>query len=77
MLSRLKSLGFQVNESEVFTSLTAARRLVEAKQFQPFCLLEDDAMADFKGIPMDKPNAVVIGLSPNSFNYETMNRAFR
>ena len=77
LLNRLKSLGFQIDEAEVFTSLTAARRLVEAQHLRPFCLLEDDAMSDFKGMPMDKPNAVVIGLSPNSFNYQTMNKAFR
>ncbi|CAB3982818.1 haloacid dehalogenase-like hydrolase domain-containing 2 isoform X1 [Paramuricea clavata] len=77
LLNRLKSLGFYINEHEVFTSLTAARRLVEANNYRPFCLLEEDALNDFKGISMDNPNAVVIGLSPNSFCYQTLNKAFR
>ena len=77
LLSRLKSLGFHINENEVFTSLTAARRLIEAKNYRPFCLLEDDALNDFEGISMDDPNAVVVGLSPKSFNYQTLNKAFR
>ena len=77
LLNRLKSLGYQINENEVFTSLTAARRAIEANNYRPFCLVEDDALKDFKGISMDDPNAVVIGLSPNSFNYQTLNNAFR
>jgi ribonucleotide monophosphatase NagD (HAD superfamily) len=77
LLNRLKSLGFRINEKEVFTSLTAARRLIEANNYRPFCLLEDDARKDFKEISTDNPNAVVIGLSPNSFNYHILNKAFR
>ena len=77
LLNRLKSLGFQISESEVFTSLTAARRLVERKNYRPYCLLENDALNDFKGISMSDPNAVVLGLSPKSFCYQTMNEAFR
>ena len=77
LLNRLKSLGYHINENEVFTSLTAARRAIEANNYRPFCLVEDDALKDFKGISMDDPNAVVIGLSPNSFNYQTLNNAFR
>lgn len=77
LLNRLNLLGFQIHASEVFTSLTAARRLIEMNDYRPFCLLEEDAMKDFEGLSMDDPNAVVIGLSPKSFCYQTLNKAFR
>lgn len=31
----------------------------------------------FPGIGTDNPNAVVVGLAPEHFHYEMMNRAFR
>lgn len=37
-------------ESEIFTSLSAARRLVEQKGHRPLLLLEDSALEDFKGV---------------------------
>lgn len=49
LLKRLLEIGFDISESEVFTSLTAARKLVDRKQLRPFLLLDDRAMEDFKG----------------------------
>lgn len=31
----------------------------------------------FAGIETSEPNAVVIGLAPDHFNYSTLNKAFR
>ena len=77
LLKRLANLGFDINSEEVFTSLTAARRLVEKRRLRPLLLLEQDALSDFQGIPSEDPNAVVVGLAPQCFNYETLNKAFR
>ncbi|XP_053909517.1 haloacid dehalogenase-like hydrolase domain-containing protein 2 isoform X2 [Cuculus canorus] len=77
LLERLTKLGFEIAESEIFTSLTAARNLVEQKQVRPLLLLDNRALPDFTGIATDNPNAVVVGLAPESFHYEMMNRAFR
>ena len=46
---RLTSLDFDINLSEIFTSLTAARHYIEEKQLRPFLLLEEDSKEDFKG----------------------------
>ena len=70
-------LGFDINYDDMFTSLTATRRLVEAKGLRPFCLLQDDAKQDFAGVDMTNPNAVVVGLAPEYFTYEHLNQAFR
>lgn len=49
LLERLKKLEFDISEDEIFTSLTAARNLVEQKQVQPMLLVDDRALPDFKG----------------------------
>ena len=75
--NKLTRLGFDIKHDEIFTSLTAARRLVEMENLRPFCLLQDEAMEDFAGLDMTNPNAVVVGLAPDYFNYEHLNKAFR
>ncbi|KAM6475821.1 haloacid dehalogenase-like hydrolase domain-containing protein 2 isoform 2-T2 [Liasis olivaceus] len=77
LLERLKKLEFDIKEDEIFTSLTAARNLLEQKQVRPLLMVEENALHDFTGIETSKPNAVVIGLAPDHFNYQTMNKAFR
>ncbi|XP_072309886.1 haloacid dehalogenase-like hydrolase domain-containing protein 2 [Eucyclogobius newberryi] len=77
LLERLQRLNFDLQEKEIFTSLTAARSLLEQKQHRPLLLVDDSALEDFTGIDTSDPNAVVIGLAPDHFNYETMNKAFR
>jgi len=75
--ARLNKLGFEINLDEIFTSLTAARRLVEVENLRPLCLLQDEAKEDFAGLEMTNPNAVVVGLAPDSMNYECLNQAFK
>ncbi|XP_073199590.1 haloacid dehalogenase-like hydrolase domain-containing protein 2 isoform X1 [Lepidochelys kempii] len=77
LLERLKTLEFDIAEDEIFTSLTAARNLLEQKQVRPLLLVDDNALQDFRGIPTNDPNAVVVGLAPEHFNYQMMNKAFR
>ncbi|XP_013408595.1 haloacid dehalogenase-like hydrolase domain-containing protein 2 [Lingula anatina] len=74
--NRLTQLGFAIQLEEIFTSLTAARNLVEARKIRPLCFLEDEAKEDFEGIGVEDPNAVVVGLAPSYFNYEPLNKAF-
>ncbi|MEQ2287329.1 Haloacid dehalogenase-like hydrolase domain-containing protein 2 [Ameca splendens] len=77
LLERLQRLNFDLQEKDIFTSLSAARCLLEQKQLRPLLLVEDNALEDFTGIDTSEPNAVVIGLAPDQFNYQTLNRAFR
>ncbi|CAN9504854.1 unnamed protein product [Ophioblennius macclurei] len=77
LLERLQRLHFELRESEIFTSLSAARRLLEQKQLRPLLLLEDGALEDFTGLDTSEPNAVVVGLAPHCFNYAKLNEAFR
>ncbi|XP_034048113.1 haloacid dehalogenase-like hydrolase domain-containing protein 2 [Thalassophryne amazonica] len=77
LLERLHRLNFAVQEKEIFTSLSAARSLLEQKRHRPLLLVDDSALEDFTGIDTSEPNAVVIGLAPEHFNYRTLNEAFR
>lgn len=49
LLERLTKLGFDIAENEIFTSLTAARNLLEQKQVRPLLLVDDKALPDFTG----------------------------
>lgn len=73
----LVNLGFSIDINEIFSSLSAARRLILDKNLRPMMFLEDGASQDFEDISKDDPNCVLIGLAPNMFNYNDMNKAFR
>lgn len=77
LLRRLTGIGFDIKAEEVFTSLTAARRYVDQRNLRPMLLLQQDAFKDFKGVDVNNPNAVVVGLAPHCFDYEFLNKAFR
>ncbi|XP_062410175.1 haloacid dehalogenase-like hydrolase domain-containing protein 2 [Sardina pilchardus] len=77
LLERLRKLNFDIQEQEIFTSLTAARNLLEQRKVRPLLLVEDSALEDFSGIDTSEPNAVVVGLAPEHFNYQMLNKAFR
>lgn len=77
LLNRLNGLGFDIKSEEVFTSLTAARRVVKKRNLRPLLFLGSDASKDFHGIDVNNPNAVVVGLAPDCFSYDMLNKAFR
>ncbi|XP_058645984.1 haloacid dehalogenase-like hydrolase domain-containing protein 2 isoform X1 [Onychostoma macrolepis] len=77
LFERLRRLNFDLQEQDIFTSLTAARNLLEQRAVRPLLLVEDSALEDFTGLETSDPNAVVIGLAPDHFNYQTLNKAFR
>ncbi len=77
LLRLVNSLGLEIERNELFTSLTAARNLIDKKLLRPYFFLEDEALEDFEGVDVSDPDAVVIGLAPDKFNYIHMNTAFR
>ncbi|KAK3798419.1 hypothetical protein RRG08_047330 [Elysia crispata] len=78
LMERLTNIGFMdVTEDKVFTSLSAARTLLENQELRAYFLVDKNAMEDFKGISEEDPNAVVVGLAPEEFAYENLNKAMR
>lgn len=47
---RLQAAGFKIENNEIFTSLTAARNLIETKRLRPLLILEEEALEDFNGM---------------------------
>lgn len=77
LVNRLNNLGLPADSSEVFTSLIAAKQYVKQHRLRPWLMLEEDAKLDFSDLDTKNPNAVVVGLAPNNFNYPSMNQAFQ
>lgn len=90
LFQRLVRLGFVVHAKEIFSSLAAARRLVEREKLRPLYFLSESAMEDFRFAPLrpdcvhadrevdiDHYNAVLIGLAPDLFHYEQLTKAMR
>ncbi|KAJ3038847.1 Haloacid dehalogenase-like hydrolase domain-containing protein 2 [Rhizophlyctis rosea] len=81
LLKHLTSLSFTIHKFEVFTSLTAARALVQKLGVKPLLFLEDDARGEFEGVESGEGeggvNAVVVGLCPGMFCYDKLTEAMR
>ena len=82
LCQRLNRIGFNVQQEQIFTSLTAARDYVMNHKLKPYLLVDDAALEDFESVvPVDtRPDdadAVLIGLAPDKFDYEYMNNAMR
>ncbi|XP_053971783.1 haloacid dehalogenase-like hydrolase domain-containing protein 2 isoform X1 [Hylaeus anthracinus] len=79
LYNRLTKLGFEIKKEEIFSSLAAARRLIVSRELNPMLLIDPAADEDFEGLVKnnEKINAVVIGLAPNKFHYDELNKAFR
>ncbi|UXI19306.1 hypothetical protein NH340_JMT05249 [Sarcoptes scabiei] len=76
--NRLKAIGFDLEKSEIFSSLVAARDYLQREKLRPHFLLEDAAKEDFQDLQFDQSSqeAVVVGLAPSKFNYEALNESF-
>lgn len=89
LLRRLHRIGFlSISKDEMFTSLSAAVQYVISNELKPFYMLTEDAKTDFSIVQTTKnindnndlhgnENAVIVGLAPDKFVYETINNAFR
>uniref|UniRef100_A0A1B0C946 Phospholysine phosphohistidine inorganic pyrophosphate phosphatase n=1 Tax=Lutzomyia longipalpis TaxID=7200 RepID=A0A1B0C946_LUTLO len=61
---------------EIYSSLSAAAEYVRKHQLNPLYLLSQDALKDFPEGDKEKLDSVVVGLAPEEFHYEQLNRAF-
>ena len=80
LCQRLRVIGFDIRENEVFTSLTAARDYVVSRSLKPYLLVDDAAIEDFESyFPTDTSpehaNALLVGLAPAKFDFQHMNHA--
>lgn len=78
MFNRLQRIGFELEKTEIHSSLSAAVDYITNHQLNPFYLLTKDARNDFPANAADKEyDSVVVGLAPEEFHYECLNNAFK
>lgn len=77
LASKLRHAGLSVENEDIFTSLTAAKQLVENENLRPLLLLEKSAAEQFNDIDTTNPNCVLVGLAPSCFHYDKLDEAFR
>jgi HAD superfamily hydrolase (TIGR01458 family) len=73
----LLSLGFEVEEAEIFTPARAAARLIGEKSCLP--LVDESLLEDLAGITLTRnyPDHVLVGDLGEGFTYARLNAAFR
>jgi HAD superfamily hydrolase (TIGR01458 family) len=74
---QLEAMGFEVEESEIFTPARAASALIGNRSCYP--LVDGSLRADLRGVDLveDDPECVLIGDLGAGFTYERLNAAFR
>jgi len=77
LLGHLRSLGFELEDGQLFTAVDAARRWLSRRQLRPFCLVHDNIRGEFDDFDQEEPNAVLIADAVEGFNYQNLNRAFQ
>jgi HAD superfamily hydrolase (TIGR01458 family) len=75
--NHLRSLGFEVEEVEIFTPARAAAGLIGDRSCYP--LVDDSLLEDLRGVTLveDHPDYVLVGDLGGGFTYDRLNAAFR
>jgi HAD superfamily hydrolase (TIGR01458 family) len=73
----LRSLGFEVEEAEIFTPARAAAGLIGDRSCFP--LVDESLLEDLEGVTLsqDRPYYVLVGDLGEGFTYDRLNAAFR
>jgi HAD superfamily hydrolase (TIGR01458 family) len=77
LLERLRTLGLDIADDELFTPGEAARHWLTAHDASPVLLVHPNLEAEFEDLPAGSRRAVVIGDAGEAFTYANMNRVFR
>lgn len=78
LYERLRKIGFQLEQNEIYSSLSATVTYVTKNNLNPFYILSKDALQDFPPVDLSSNfDSVVIGLAPEESNYHNLNTAFR
>ena len=77
LLDRLRLIGFEVEDSQLFTAVDAARQWLSERGLRPFCLVHENIRSEFDDFDQSNPNAVLIADAADGFSYANLNRAFQ
>ncbi|CAL1274784.1 unnamed protein product [Larinioides sclopetarius] len=77
LVTKLKSIGFSLSESEIFSPGVATSAFLKEKNLRPFLLVHPELLPEFSDCDQTSPNCVVVGDAAENFSYENMNKAFQ
>jgi HAD superfamily hydrolase (TIGR01458 family) len=77
VIERMKSLGFNIREDQIFTALEAIKQFLKKEKKGAYCLLSDTAREELNFAPRSPVEYVVVGHARANFVYENINTAFR
>lgn len=78
LLEKLRGMGFEVEDGEVFTPASAACEMLRKKDLKAHLLIHPDLEEDFEGFGgRDDAGAVVVGDAGPYFSFDALNAAFR
>jgi len=77
LVGKLRAMGLDVKDEELFTPAMAACRILGAEGLSPHLLVHPALQADFAEVPEAAGRAVVIGDAAGAFTYDALNSAFR
>jgi ribonucleotide monophosphatase NagD (HAD superfamily) len=74
-IQHLHSIGLSsINADHVLTSGGIARGVLERRSLRPLLLVDASLEEEFDGLDRSSPNAVVVGLAPQHFQYDKVRR---
>lgn len=62
-------MGVPAQQDDIVTAPLAAKQYLAEKSLRPVPLIDDVLFEDFKGVDFTNPNAVLVGLAPDKFDY--------
>jgi len=77
LVERLRKLGLEIEEREVFSAPQAAVQVLGQRGLRPFLLVHPNLLPEFKDFSTVNPNAVVLGDAGEALTYQNLNQAFR
>jgi HAD superfamily hydrolase (TIGR01458 family) len=78
LLEKLRKMGFELEDQELFTPAKAACEKLEENGLTAHLLIHPDLAEDFEGFEeAEAPGALVVGDAGTHFTYDALNAAFR
>ena len=74
---KLKKMGFEIEEEEIFSALTATKEFLKERNAGAFLLLTENAKKEFEDLKDLPVKYVVVGDARENITYDNMNIAFR
>lgn len=77
LAEKLRRLGIDASEEDIFTPASAARKLVHERGLSPYLVVHPDLLEDLDVPSGRNPDAVIVGDAGQTFSYDVLNTAFR